>query len=333
MERGGVCIEESRNYTSVSFRKNVQKLANSRILAKEFSNIVNADQCVRYVAFGYDDSTVKPTHFKCAAYKCDSSAGSCALSVNPMADLGDGINVTLSRKVCTKEGDSCYLGPLGVEEFYQNESVNGTCKNVTGGSLKSFRFPGEDCDENTDCFNDVAHPGLCYSGKCWGMNKTQTCNRTEQCTVGLFCNTTISQCVEQKQEGEFCVYGWDCENHLGCHNSTCKEFLSLKNGEVNNANCSKWALPEDVYGIGRRLLCEYGTTDTLDNQCTQYDYTGATAAKKDSNGFVPCERDEKCYYTDKLQFYNLTQTCQCGYNEQGQGYCPLPNSISKLDCM
>ena len=35
----------------------------------------------------------------------------------------------------------------------------------------------------------------CIDGKCVGMSKGQECSSSDQCDVGLYCNTT---CVEQK---------------------------------------------------------------------------------------------------------------------------------------
>jgi len=328
LERGyGYCLEKRRTDKSASFRRQSQKISNTRILSENSPKLQNADDCVKYVAFNYDSSTIIPDKFKCAKYSCKKDDTTCASSKNPFNDAGDGVEVTLGKK-CDK-GMDCYLGQTGTEVFYTNATTALTCKNMTVPEIK-VRFPGEECEVDSDCFNDVSHPGACYGKKCWGMNETQPCNATESCVVGLYCDLVKGQCTKQRKEGEPCVYGWDCQNHLGCHDGTCKAFGSLKEGINVTSAMSNWDKPEDVFGYGRRMLCEYASMDKNGDVCSQFNYFGATLGKKNADGFVPCDKDDLCSYAD-LNNNTVSLPCGCGYNDQGQGYCPLPNKVNEKD--
>jgi len=223
---------------------------------------------------------------------------------------------------------NCYLGPLGVEGFYKNETISGACKNLTVQEIE-LRYPGEDCSNDNDCFNDASHLGKCTDGKCVGMKENDICNRTVVCEVGNYCDLAQSKCVKQKKEGDACVYGWDCQNNFGCYKGKCAAFGSVKIGEINDAASSNWTFPED--STGRVVLCETGQLDATDTVCASFNYTGTTASKVNKDGFVECNRDDDCVYTDGHLFSNITAKCQCGYNADGKGYCPLPNGVNVKD--
>lgn len=49
--------------------------------------------------------------------------------------------------------------------------------------------------------------------------------------------------------------------------------------------------------------------------------------KKDVNGFIKCDYNEDCFYDNGKE--TIKKKCGCGYNSEGQGYCPLPNDQRK----
>jgi hypothetical protein len=44
--------------------------------------------------------------------------------------------------------------------------------------------------------------------------------------------------------------------------------------------------------------------------------------------FVKCKLGEVCTYTDVVTGDTLTKDCECGYNSDGQGYCPKGHNNS-----
>lgn len=79
-------------------------------------------------------------------------------------------------------------------------------------------------------------------------------------------------------------------------------------------------------------LCEFNKINADTLQCTQLTYKNISNTP-DSNGFVKCNLGDDCYYTTGYYKNGENDTyvdkCQCGYNSQGQGYCPLPQSYRK----
>jgi hypothetical protein len=131
VERGnGYCAEKRRTDTSTTFKRASQKILNTGILSQYSPKLQNAEECVKYVAFNYDSTTIIPDKFKCAKYQCKKDVTTCASSKNPFTDAGDGIEVTLGKK-CDK-GLECYLGLTGTEIFYTNATTSINCQNTTG---------------------------------------------------------------------------------------------------------------------------------------------------------------------------------------------------------
>jgi hypothetical protein len=329
-ERGSpLCAERLRKDKTIAFRKTAQLYGNNQVYAKNFPLLANADSCVKFVTFsGYNEDPIKPDSYKCAKFSCDKKGSSCLHSVNPFNDDGSNITVALTKGVCNST-QSCSTGPLGISTIYDKDEVNGTCVPNTIIIPKVLRYPGEACNKDTDiCFNDaVGGNSTCVDNICQGKVEGENCTLTENCVVGLYCNTqtTNSTCAKQLSEGVNCTDTFDCQNNLFCYMGKCKPLGSLKNGE----EVSKNTVGTFNVNLNKELACE-STTLNVGNQtiCVQFNYENTTASKQDSNGYVPCNWNEDCQYTDGID--KFSKKCGCGYNAEGQGYCPISHAQRKF---
>ena len=317
-----ICNELINTDKSVFFRNYVQKYNNLKINALEFHRIKDSEQCIKNVVFGYDTNPIIPLKQKCPKYSCNSSLPVCLLGHNPFTESGEDIKIELNSEICSIN-ENCVLSPninsITAQDFLQimsKEKIIGTC------SINSYwtglRYPGEDCNIDSDCFSNFQ----CIQGKCSGFNNWEECTQTSECKVGLYCNKFFKKCAEQKKEGETCVEGWDCQNFLGCYRGRCIKLGILKPGVMNNEITSPFP------GNDRReLLCTTGEIDKELGYCVETKYKEDWLKKNgktiDDNGFVTCEYDEDCHYDNGKRTF--TKKCGCGFNENGQGYCPLPN--------
>jgi len=61
------------------------------------------------------------------------------------------------------------------------------------------------------------------------------------------------------------------------------------------------------------------------DKCGAYVYSADQQKTADSNGIVKCNYTQNCTYTDANNDPH-NETCVCGENADGQGYCPIPVS-------
>jgi len=233
----------------------------------------------------------------------------------------DGGNITVSLYNYCKSNQTCSYGVAGQHDtIFDKETVNGTCSDKT--KLVTKRFPGEDCDVTNTCLT-----GDCTNGVCTGQTLNQNCTSTSDCVKGYYCNST-NVCVVQLKENDACSATWDCANHLGCFNSKCVQWGSQTVGtDLNNStNYNNDTINQGFKDVS--LFCELGESNG-DLVCSQRNYTGTTIDKVDNKtGFASCGWNEDCHYTDGKT--TSVQTCGCGYNADGKGYCPLASG-SKND--
>jgi len=232
-------------------------------------------------------------------------------SRNPFNEDGSDISVSLS-KTC-KPNEEC----KGLENVYLEDSVSGTCvEKEPHPDVMGVRFPGEDCDDIHQCIDEPNFKSTCQNNKCWGKKENEACSSPSECLVGLYCNGEI--CKPQVKLGGACKEVYDCENNLGCYNGKCIKFGTLK----ENEDISFAKIGEFNNDPRRSLLCEFGKVDFEDgDSCAVHRYAGETKKNVSPEGFVKCNWGEKCTYSDGK---NLEERdCQCGYNAEGQGYCPL----------
>jgi len=127
----------------------------------------------------------------------------------------------------------------------------------------------------------------------------------------------------KKKEGDKCADTTECLNQFGCYNTTCTQWGVKKVGDDVGTNMT------DLVGTGyNREFCEFGEVDQ-NNKCSMTNYTDVTVTKVDSKGFVPCDFSDKCSYTDGNKAWDVQ--CQCGYNDKGQGYCPVATAYKQTE--
>lgn len=313
-----ICIELLKINRKVSFRTFVQQYNNVKIKALEYARLRNSDSCVKEVMFNYDIEPIIPDKMSCSKVKCDYTIPTCMEGHNPFNEEGDGIEVKVNDKICN-ENELCYVDNIKytLAPIYRNKELKGECKPKIDKGIK--RYPGEDCNETTQCFS-----GFCINKKCTGISLNQNCEKDEECLVGLYCDKEKKSCLAQKREKERCLTSWECLNYLGCYKGFCQKFGTLP--------LSPPISEEDVPFPGTTYkgyyMCEYGTSDRREKICADRDYAGETLKKlQPGEDFVKCEKSEKCNYTDGVQEYGIS--CGCGYNEEGQGYCKLATTKRK----
>ena len=318
-----ICNELINTDKSVYFRNFVKNYNNLKIKALEFHRLKDSDPCVKTVVFGYDTNPVISDNQKCPKYSCDSSLPVCLIGKNPFNERGDGIEISLNSEICSVN-ESCVLSSntnsitqKDILQIMSKEQIVGTCSIYS--YWPSVRYPGEDCNINSDCISDFE----CLNGKCSGFSEGENCTHTQECKVGFYCNKDLMKCTSQKNEGEICVEGWDCQNYLGCYKGRCRKLGIIKPGVINNEITSPFP------GNDRRdLLCTTGDLDRELGYCVETKYNEEWMRNKgkteDEKGFIKCEYKEKCFYDNGKNI--IEKECGCGYNSNGQGYCPLPSS-------
>ena len=162
-------------------------------------------------------------------------------------------------------------------------------------------YPGDYCDQDIDCIN-----GNCVAKKCVGASANESCDAVWGCNPGLYCNITSSMCQPSRQQGESCTSNYDCNNEAGCNDGFCTSFFSLDNTQ-----------PVDyVYHNGFSPMCKTGYAGFdhtyLTHNCT-------TAPQSNSTTPMSCNIGDTCM-SDTPE---VTTECTCGYNSDGQAYCPL----------
>ena len=323
-----ICNELINTDKSVYFRNFVQNYNNLKIKALEFHRIKDSEPCVKEVIFGYDTNSIIPLKQQCPRYSCNDSLPTCLFGANPFNDLGNNINIELNSKICSinehcslsSDSSNNQITSNDILKIMSEPKITGTCSIYT--YWPGVRYPGEACNIDSDCISDFQ----CIDGVCSGFKENQNCTDTYQCEKGCFCSKETLKCTKQRKEGEKCQESWDCHNYLGCYRNRCIKLGILKPGVINTVATSPFP------GNDRReLLCTTGEMDLNKNYCVENKYDDEWITKnnkiKDENGFIKCDYDEICYYDNGKNKYG--KKCGCGYNNEGQGYCPLPSNINK----
>ncbi len=307
---------------TVSFRKYVKNFNNAKILALQHHRLHEAESCIKEAVFKFETSPIFSLNQSCPIVSCNEKSQNCLYGKNPLNEDGTNITIALNPEVCS-QNEFCSLSGtdslINTTDIMFNEVLEGQCM-IYQGTQGLKRYPGEDCGINSDC---KIEGSVCKNGKCTGISEGGKCNKTEQCLVGFYCNKEKA-CQQQKSEGETCVEGWDCKNYLGCYKSRCIKFGTIRGGIINNKEHAPFPGEEK-----RHYLCSTGELYHANNGdfCVETDYDNQWIQKRkkiiDENGFIKCDYGETCFYNNGI---NTTEKkCGCGYNDQGQGYCPLPS--------
>jgi hypothetical protein len=288
-----------------------QKVVNSFTLVERFNEFEHADSCVlSTVVPNYNDSLDPPVPDikKCPKYSCEK-ASSCALS-HFITDAGQN-NVKLDKSIC-KSSEICFVGsPPWVILATSKQDVSGVCKTATSTVQFLKRFPGEACDDDHPCMFDT-----CSNKVCPGKEAGKDCTKHEDCLVGNFCDLDKKVCTAQKKTNDACSSSYQCQNNLVCINDKCIA------GYYSQPSGTQLKLQEN-FNLG--YLCEFGIVDET-NTCAQINLLETI---DNESGLAKCDINYKCKY-DMSGKYPFTQPCECGYNSDGQGYCPNGHNIGNL---
>jgi hypothetical protein len=310
LERSGQC-NYYKKYPDTFLQTTLtgQVYSNSYKLILDYHKYEKTDDCTKAVLIpeyvDFNRSFVK----KCPIYSCDSIDSKCSLSSFVKAE---GRNyVKLNEEFCPK-GNFCNIGDKAWWLFATSDTnISGKCSPIAQAPTGT-RYAGEKCDDNNPCYR-----GFCTNGACPGVTLGSKCNDHEDCNVGLYCNPEIAvkKCAPQLGNGSTCTNSYECQNNLVCLENRCKPgYYSIKTGfEI---------APQE--GFPMDLLCEFGTYDTKNNECSRINLQNPI----DSSGFAKCEYDSQCLYNlnDKHDF--TSKECECGYNDKGQGYCKPGHNTS-----
>jgi len=319
-ERFTPCISSafdrnSTTHNNFDFQKTMKNFHNQILLNNVEFLGQTPDSCILPVVGAYDKNMIKPlTTNKCPMYTCGSEKTFCTSSQNPNNFDSSEIKITLN-KVCNSTQEC----PLPVaNDIYNKENVQTKCDNVMTNKNK---FPGENCATNEDCVNKNCTNKVCQYVKLDGScSNTDPIDFTKQCGIGAYCNAT-NICVPQIKRDQNCTSTFHCENNLACYNSTCSlEYGSVKDGQQIDTTL----LSKDFEGQ-YDLLCATMKFDTITKRCYTYKYANMTSMVPNSAGYVACNKTAvggECKYDLSIN-KTMVQNCQCGYNADGQGYCPI----------
>ena len=324
-----ICFELLNTDMSVTFRNFVKEFNNKKILALQYHRLQESEPCIKEVLFNYDTSPVFSLNQTCPKFSCDLKKDNCFYGNNPLQENGENITIILNPNSCN-ENEFCSLPDqnklIDTPLIMENEYLEGQCK-IYQGRKGIKRYPGEDCNINSDC---IVENSICKNGKCTGIGYNKTCNETKQCIAGYFCDKNNKVCTLQKKEGQPCKEAWDCNNYLGCFKGRCIKFGSLKKGIKITQEFAPFP-GEDR----RNYLCYTGELNegdgTTGDFCVENDYdinwlnnVKKEGRKIEENKYIKCNYGEECVYNNGKN--KIIKKCECGYNSEGQGYCPIPSS-------
>ena len=258
---------------------------------------------------------------KCPKYNCTTRLSKKTPCVNIEIDKDTKEKkATLSR--CYRK-DRCLYDTL---KLIDSEVTNysSSCERKETNSNSSV-YPGEICENDKECLPiDINGVTIqkCVKGKCKGV-ESENCHNTTQCNSGFYCSTN-RKCEKLKEKGEDCQFTDQCSNNLAC-NGVCQDYNIVKVGEqlVNYKYNFKLDLEKEA-----KYNCEFGIASNL-GICAKRSYLSVPV-----NGVVKCNPGDKCLY--KLDIGNGEsvideQDCLCGFNEEGQGYCPYSTDLGNQD--
>jgi hypothetical protein len=224
--------------------------------------------------------------------------------------------------VCDHTKQYCAITPS--TDIFSSATTSTTfkCAAKTPAPETKDRFPGEECADDKDCFPTPGDEktGKCVkeTKKCFGYDAKAPCKFTTQCIVGNYCAIAKGQqdgvCTPQKKSGETCEVSEECTNAILCDKGTC--------------NLKPYSLPDgadpNVVDRFAAYKCAFGQTQ--DGMCVSLRHVDKTDPTIDN--LIKCELGDKCKYT--LGKGQVEDTCQCGYNAEGQGYCPRAKNSSNF---
>ena len=309
--------------------KRAHELINAKYWAKSNNKLIGAQECVYKVELpDYDRDLDRdnpdpepepiPGEGSCAKYKCEEK--------NPlqefcaMSNYKNNFNINISLYDICSSGVECKIGGDPNDIFYNRTNINSKCYE----KVENKRYPGEKCSIDSECVYPLNNPSTqfhkCEDGRCNGMEEDGICEDNSWCISGYYCDQFSGKCKEQKGSGKECLNSKECQNDFICLNNKCSDDLySLKDGEK---------VPSYEEKEYQKLFCKSG--EVIDSICVSYN---DKEKKLDDSEYRKCNFGGKCVYKINGLKYekDLEISCPCGYNADGQGYCPHFHDYSTKD--
>ena len=229
-------------------------------------------------------------------------------------------NVTLIKDICN-ETEFCSINGSIPLMLMQGKAMQGHCEPIIN-SVSKKRYPGEICkieNEVDPCVygSCTCNNTDCSVSRCKGKERGEECNSTLECSATLYCNEE-HKCQDQLGRDSQCNDSTECKNKYLCFNRTCIDYFSLHDGDtiIN---------PNDTDAIPLEYFCKYGTVNYENKTC----YSLYNESNDENLEFDECIQGQKCYYKTNPWNITVTKICECGFNNLGKAYCPLPHNRQK----
>ena len=206
-------------------------------------------------------------------------------------------NSSYSYTVTPCSNSSLYCDISGPNQF-------GYCQETA--TFQSTSYPGEKCNNNTDCYSNI-----CTNNICVGLPGGSSCASDMDCTVGFSCRRGIcSSLISIGNSG--CSSDYDCANNAGC---------SYLNAEAQGICIEYYSLtPYTIVSV-----C-YGNKNKLCNSGICGNYLGKDLClpelENSLNSPYSCNTSDYCYSEpDAYTKIVINGKCLCALN--GKAYCSL----------
>lgn len=226
----------------------------------------------------------------CEPFKCSSTSLNANQCVYPL-------NGTNNLQICP-QGSFC---PWALNTKYNTTCVQGSTVISYGG------LPGDQCYSNADC-GGLSTCNLA-TNICVGRTTGQSCNDQGDCDVGYVCHNVLMSATCQPMNtlgtkcGDYLSMNL-CQNNLACNNGVCTSLFSQGNGNVVSLDSAALLCKSGFYVPGKQPFTA---------ECKSAPPSPSVSLP------IACSAGSLCYSKDKT----YSTPCQCGFNSNGQGYCPL----------
>ena len=281
----------------------------------------NATAIMNIIFPYYNKTHIDEVKRECPIFKCEEKNETETNKIclrSSTTGIND-TNVTLIKDVCNETSFCTINGSIPLM-LMQGKEMEGHCEPILN-SVSRKRYPGEICtieNQIDPCVygNCTCNNTDCSLYRCKGKELNEECNSTIECSATLYCNAS-NKCAPQLGRGSDCTNSTECKNKYLCNNKKCIEYFSLNDGEkiINN----------DTDEIPLEYFCKYATVNYTDKTC----YSLYNESKDENLEFDECIPGQKCYYRTNPTNISVTKVCECGFNNLGKAYCPLPHNRQK----
>ncbi|MCX7959484.1 MAG: hypothetical protein N3B13_10605 [Deltaproteobacteria bacterium] len=208
-----------------------------------------------------------------------------------------------------KKGESCQSDS---ECDYGLICIENICSEVEINSFYKTCNSDSECKYGAKCLS--AEQKSCTRPKDAG----ETCQYTDECRSGLFCDDTEKRCIFLPGTGEKCAGGTMCDNNSGCDTTdgVCKELPKINEPCLSNQ-----------YG---QVLCQGGLL-CIDGICLNPPSENQRCGR-DRDGLYKCGDGLGCFFMDNgenicKKKVNSGEICTNDSNCQDSDFCDYSKNI------